>query len=367
MAPIEIADRRTSGDIIGRLRTCARSAAPWLWTSVWTLAVGCGGSEEASQASGGLRFDAADVRVLGSSPSIAVVRDLDVAADGSVWLLNSVEPLFLGFAPDGRVIGEHGAEGGGPEEYRLPLGLVTGGYRGHSWVVDFARHSMIRVSAPDSGWTEMSLPRDSLPSGSLMGGMNILVPGLRTGRLGSEIVIPRTTGSMEEGIIAFRMAALRADLMGYDPDTETTRRILSLGEVLGEQGSDFVATDGGFPLWFRLWGVCGEEVRVYDRSRDELRGFDGEGREVEAITAPDSFDEASPTQFAKAVFALRQAEVTGAVGPRLSAEDSARVLRENRGRRPGQFAGVGRLSAAVRRPEMLLPTARFGCIPWNWI
>ena len=44
---------------------------------------------------------------------------LEVLPDGEVWILNSVEPFFVGFGPDGDVIGEHGSSGGGPAEYRL--------------------------------------------------------------------------------------------------------------------------------------------------------------------------------------------------------------------------------------------------------
>lgn len=292
------------------------------------MTTSCTAPDEGPHDAGPLTLDTSDVQVLGTSPSIAVVRDLDVGADGSVWLLNSAEPLFIGFDSDGAPRPEHGAEGGGPEEYRFPLGLVTGGYEGESWVVDFVRHSLIRVSTPDSAWAEVPFPRDSLPPRSLIGGMNITAPSLRIGRLGPEFIVPRTTGSMEAGVVAFRMAALQADLMAFDPAAGTTRRVISLREVLGDPSSEFVATDGGFPLWYRLWAVCGDEIRVFDRTRDVLRGFDSQGREVGAISLPGSFEEATPNQFAKAVFALRQAEVTGAVGQRLSAEDSARVVRE---------------------------------------
>ena len=292
------------------------------------MATACARPDEEQIESGPVSLAADAVQILGTSPSIAVVRDLDVTGDGSVWLLNSVEPLFIGFRSGGVALPEHGTEGGGPEEYRFPLGFVERGYEDQSWVVDFGRHSLIRVSAPDSGWMEVPLPRDSLPPGSLMGGMDILSPSLRTGRLGSEIIVPRTTGSMDAGVVAFRMATLQADLMAFEPASGSTRLVVSLGEVLGDPLSGFVATDGGFPLWYRLWTVCGDGIRVYDRNRDEVRGFDLEGREVEAISLPESFREATATQFGKAVFALRQAEVTGAVGPRLSAEDSARVLRE---------------------------------------
>ena len=113
---------------------------------------------------------------------------------------------------------------------------------------------------------------------------------------------------------------------------------MALGEVLDDPSGDFISSEGGFPLWYRLWAVCGEEVvRVYDRVRNQLRGFDGSGAEVVSIDLPPvPFTEVSARQFARAVFGMRQAEVTGAVGARLTAEDSARVLDQMVGMVKGQ-------------------------------
>jgi len=104
---------------------------------------------------------------------------------------------------------------------------------------------------------------------------------------------------------------------------------VSLGDLLDDPSAGFVATDGGFPLWYRLWAVCGDQLRVYDRVRNQFRGFTASGEEVAAIELPPvRLTEVTPQEFARAVFPLRQAEVTGAVGTRLSAEDSVRVLNQ---------------------------------------
>ena len=66
------------------------------------------------------------IEVLGSSDSLAVVRDLEVASDGSVWVLNSVEPYFIGFGPDGESLGAHGRAGRGPDEFPMPSAFMTG-------------------------------------------------------------------------------------------------------------------------------------------------------------------------------------------------------------------------------------------------
>lgn len=209
----------------------------------------------------------------------------------------------------------------------MPSGFLAGGWRGEAWVFDFARHAMIRVSEPDD-LTEVPSRSESLPPSSAQGGMNMLAPSVRTATLGGEIIVPRSGGTMQEGVLQFRYSLLRADLVAVDPETGGVRILVSLGEVLDDPSGDFIPSDGAFPLWYRLWAVCGGDlVRVYDRVRNQLRGFDGSGKEVDPIDLPPvPFTEVSARQFALAVFGMRQAEVTGAVGVRLTAEDSARVL-----------------------------------------
>ena len=312
------------------------ASLPFLVLSVAT----CGQSSVTPD--GAVVFASSDVHVLGTSESLALVRDLEVLPDGSVWLLNSVEPFFVGFHANGSLIGRHGASGGGPEEFRMPAGLLTGGLNGEAWAFDYVRHAFIRVSNPDAEWSEFAIPPDVVPPGTVRGGMNIMSPTVRTARLGEEIVFPWTTGSMDSGISAFWMAILAADIAALDPRTGAVRHIVDLGDVLDDPSVGFVATDGGFPLWFRLWAVCGDHVRVYDRVRNQLRGFTASGTEVAAIELPPvRLTEVTPQQFARAVFPLRQAEVTGAVGTRLRAQDSLRVLNQiaqSLGGTPSQLA-----------------------------
>lgn len=280
-------------------------------------------------ASGPVEFSSADVHVLGTSEAIALVQDLEVLSDGTVWVLNSAEPFFVGFAPTGELIASHGSLGGGPEEFRMPAGFVTGGIGGDAWTLDFVRHALIRVSQPAEGWAETPLSADDIPPRSLVGGRNMMNPTIRIGRMGSEIVLARSTGSLEQGVFAFRQAILAADLVAFDPTTGSTRDIVALSDVLADPFDDFNPTDGGFPLWYRLWAVCGDQIRVYDRVGNQLRGFTPQGEELAPIGLPPvPFAEVTPRQFAHAIFALRQAEITGGFGDRLSAADSARIVNE---------------------------------------
>jgi len=270
------------------------------------------------------------VHVTGTDASVATVRDLEVLSDGTVWLLNSVEPFFVGFDPAGALIQAHGEAGGGPEEFLFPSAFVTGGIDGQAWVLDLRRHSLIKISEPDGAWSEVPLPRDSIPPGSLRGGMSMMSTVVRTASMGDELLLPRTTGSMESGIFDFRLSILAADLLAMDKATQSVREVVALGEVLDDLTVDFDRMEGGFPLWFRLWAVCGDDqLHVYDRVRNEIRAFGRDGTEVGATALPPvRFTEATPRQFARAVFGLRAAEVAGAVGRTLTAADSTRLLNE---------------------------------------
>ena len=305
--------------------------------SVAAIATACEGEPDGVDPGIPIELDASAIEVLGTSDSLSVVRDLEVLHDGSVWVLNEREPYFIGIGADGELLGAHGRDGQGPRDFPMPSGFLTGGWQGEAWVFDFARHAMIRVSEPDD-WAEVSLRSESLPPGSVRGGMNMLAPSVRTASRGREIIVPRSGGTMQEGLLQYRRSLLGADLIAVDPETGGVRTLVSLGEVLDDPSGDFIPSEGGFPLWYRLWAVCGGDlVRVYDRVRNQLRGFDGSGEEVEPIDLPPvPFTEVSARQFARAVFGLRQAEVTGAVGVRLTAEDSARVVDQLAGMVTGQ-------------------------------
>ena len=290
---------------------------------------GCDGAP-ANDPDAPLELNTTAIEVLGTSESLAVVQDLEVLPDGSVWVFNSVEPYFIGFGPDGESLGAHGRAGGGPEEFPMPSAFLAGGWEGEAWVFDLRRHAMIRISRPDADWTEIPLRSESLPPGSIRGGMNLLSAAVRTARLGGEIIVPRARPPEEGGMLQLRLSLLGADLVAVDPGTAGTRTLVTLGAVLDDPSGDFMPSEGGFPQWYRLWAPCGENVvRVYDRVRNQFRGFDGSGAEADPIDLPPvPFTEVTPRQFAGAVFELRQAELTGDVRGRLGEADRQRLLNQ---------------------------------------
>lgn len=305
--------------------TCLRVA-----TALSGLAsvAGCDGEGAGNEPDAPIQLTESAIEVLGGSDSLAVVRDLEVASDGSVWVLNSAEPYFVGFGPDGEALGAHGRSGRGPQDFPMPAGFLAGGWQGEVWALDLVRHAMIRISRPDADWVEIPLRSASLPPGTVRGGMSMLSPTVRSARLGREFIVPRTSETMEAGVLSYRFSLLRPDLVAVDPEAGGARTLLAFSEVLDDPSGDFISSEGGFPMWYRLWASCGENViRVYDRMTNQLRGFDGSGLEVRPVDLPPvPFTEVSARQFAKAVFPIRQAELTGDVWSRLSEEDSLRVL-----------------------------------------
>jgi hypothetical protein len=296
---------------------------------------------------------ASEVRVHGTSESIAEVQDLEVLPNGEVWVLNSIEPLFVGFDAEGRVIREHGRVGGGPEEFGGPSGFVIGGVEGQPWVFDRRRHALFQVSGPDSARAEIPLPANSIPPGSLLPGIRLGWSDLvRTARLGDELLLPRRAGPSEGGVYSLWLGVWTADILAMDPETESVRNAVALGEVLDDPTPHFDVTDAflPFPLWFRLWAVCADEIRVYDRLRHQVRRFTPEGSELDSIALPPaSLTSVTADAYARALFPLAVIEAAPSVPAsgeiEISAEDSAMVVQ----------GLLSRITAPPERLANLLP------------
>jgi hypothetical protein len=102
----------------------------------------------------------------------------------------------------------------------------------------------------------------------------------------------------------------------WDHDTDSVRNVLALAEI-GDPRPHFDLAGSAlpFPFWFRLWAVCtGDDVRVYDRLRNEVHRFTGDGVELAAITLPTADDwEVTRAQYARAMFRVAAMEAAGAV------------------------------------------------------
>lgn len=315
--------------MVSMQRTLAWTATAMLWT-----VTGCEAAPE--NVVEGLAeptiMQPSDVHVLGTSASIADVVDLEVLADGSIWVLNSVEPFFIGFDPDGNVLQEHGRRGGGPEEFSAPVGFVFGGVDEGAWTFDLRRHTLIEVSQSDGRRSEIRIPADSIPPGTLRGGMNLMDVEVRTARLGDEVVVARSYATMQSGMLNFWSSMWGADLLAFDPTTDAVRGVARLSEVLGDPAAEIEMTSGfpPFPLWYRLWAVCSDtELRVYDRLGNQVRMFASDGTETGAVPLPPNrLETVTDRQFVGAVFGLILAERMGETGGTTSPADSARLINE---------------------------------------
>lgn len=324
---------------------------------------GCGEARtRPEEAEGPIVVDPSEVHLVATSDAIATVRDLEVLPDGTIWVLNSVEPFFLGFSPDGTLLYEHGSTGGGPREFGRPAGFVLGGIDDQAWLFDWQRHLLVEVSRPDSARRELALPADSIPPTSVLVGMNLLSTVVRTARLGDEIVVPRRWEAAGEDAYGYWLSSWHADLVGWKPETGAVRTILSLRDLLGDPTLQLDPGNGlpPFPLWYRLWAVCSEdELRVYDRPGNQLQGFTAEGVELEATPLPPvRYTAVSPREFARAAFDLIVVEGMGVVPPdpsfEMSPADSARVMNQ----------AVQRLTASPEQLAAILPRyVDFRCAP----
>ena len=318
---------------LDRTRPCVRPPASGLWlTSIIVVLTACGAPAHRSGVDEDhVTIPADSVVTLSRTESLAQVKDLTVLPNGDVWVLNSIEPLFVEFAPDGHVVREHGRIGGGPTEFGAPTAFVTGNVAGAAWVFDAERHALLEVSGRDSSRREIPLPSDeSLPPTHLFGGRELIGAGLRTARLGEEFVFARNPPDFSEGMLSFWRAIWTADLVAYDPKQGSTQRLISLAEALGSPDDSFeLAGDfPPFPFWFRLWTVCSDaEIRVYDRLSNKVLAFSADGSPLSADTLPTVRPgHVTKEQMARVGFGLGMLEAGGELTSRGTPQDSARII-----------------------------------------
>lgn len=334
-----------------RLFAPAGAALPFA-VAVALAGAGCGAGSGLDD-DGSMVLDAGDVQLLGTSDSLAVVRDLEVLENGEVWVLNSVEPLFLGFDEEGELLAGHGRRGGGPEEFGRPAGLVVGGLDGGAWTFDAPRHALIRISGPGEARSEVPLPRDEIAPGGVMAGMSLVDGVVRTARLGDRVVVPRRIGSGELQAATFWSSTWQAELVAVGPESGEVSTVVSLPEALGDMVAHFQGLGVAFPpfpLWYRLWAICGErELRLYDFRRNQVLGFAPDGTELDPIVLPPPpFTEATPRQFVRAAFDIVAAERAGAVTPdvgNMPPEDSAQLIQ----------GAISRIEASPEQLGAVLP------------
>lgn len=221
------------------------------------------------------------IHVVGTTETIARIRDMQPTPDGPIWVLNSVEPFFIALDETGREVRSLGKEGGGPDEFRTPNALVGDSATGDVWAYDRAANTLVRVSDPDESRTVLTLSRDSLPPGRMVSMDN-------AGAGGRYWIRPSSDG--------FLFGRAR-------PDTDNLRQVWNMDVVRhGTDGAIVVLFspadhlvdpttlygDASEFMPFPLIDVCGDgSFALYDPASNALRRFSPDGALTDSVTLPE--------------------------------------------------------------------------------
>lgn len=225
-----------------------------------------------------------EVHLHGTSDRILRVIDLALAPDGRIWVLNSTDPFFLVFSPDGEVERAFGTEGGGPEEFGFPSALVLDS-AGAIWAHDVPRHALVRVSGNER--RAVPLPQDELPPSAFV---TFEDAGLRVGpawveEWGGRVVVGRV------GPSASPQGPVRlwdAEIVSFRLEPEgivALESVLSIPEVV--QNSEERFPGATFFAPYPIWTPCGNGFALYDPIRNQLRRLDPSGADLDAVDLPD--------------------------------------------------------------------------------
>lgn len=266
-----------------------RSAA--VIAAAWGAGTGCSAGD--GPGGGALEeLSGAALTVVGSHESLARVVDLAAASDGTVWVLNGTEPFFLAFAPgDGRRVETTGRRGGGPGEFSAPRALAAGEDANDVWVYEAGRHVLVRIGDPD-GWEELQLPRDSLPSNTLVSldDAGILGPRPWFARAGDGFLVARSRENAYAGPDMWRAELVHLGAPGGDAPAGvapggTPRTAFAVGTLVGDPGGRY--GPGRLLEPHPLWAHCSDGTLVlYDPLRNALRRFDAAGGEATPLPLP---------------------------------------------------------------------------------
>ncbi|HSM07246.1 MAG TPA: hypothetical protein VK858_21645, partial [Longimicrobiales bacterium] len=225
-----------------------------------------------------------EVHVLGTSDEITLVAELLPGDDGRVWVMNTAAPWFLVFDSTGAVERSFGRQGGGPEEFGFPVGLVRGP-DGHVWTYDLMRHALTRISTSER--RTVSIPQETATPPTLVSFENAT---LRSGPLwmeasGDQILVARSGGT--EGA-EYSARLWHAEIVGIPLDeaaTPTGDPILSLAELVGSSEERYPGATMFAP--YPLWSSCpGGAFAVYDPNENALRRVAPPGEELGEVRLP---------------------------------------------------------------------------------
>ncbi|TVP58691.1 MAG: hypothetical protein EA351_03135 [Gemmatimonadales bacterium] len=251
-------------------------------TAVMVVAA-CGDSGSESSADSpaeAVEIGAEALQILGTSESLTLVRDLEIDADGTVWVLDDAAPFFVGFGPDGTVVGPLGQSGGGPQEFRNPVTLVRPGGQGADgiWTYDRARHAMVRVtgggleSAAAVGSEAVGLPNETVTPQMLLSrdaGMPGPLAWVDGG--GGSVFVMYPPNDLPNGLAFWRSRIAELSLA----EGSLAER-WDLSELLEDPAAQYPGATDWLPV--PLLAVCPDgQGWMYDPSSHTVRALAGEG------------------------------------------------------------------------------------------
>jgi hypothetical protein len=241
------------------------------------LALSACSSDADSGSDGGPLHEIPDdaVQVVASSESLTLVRDLEIAGDGTIWVLDEHPPYFVGFDPEGEVVAEFGVRGDGPLEFSHPVSLVvTTGETAGVWSYDRIRHAFIRLAAPNGAsnqpeGTSIPLPRDVVSPGGFLygtGGVPSMHPWMDAS--GGSVFAAHPAGAGSRGSSFWSARVVEIPL-----ETGTPVERWDMADYLPDPAGLYPGANEFLPI--PLWATCpGGEGWMYDPAAHQLRSLD---------------------------------------------------------------------------------------------
>lgn len=222
-----------------------------------------------------------EVHVVPTPDVLARIVDVEPIGDGRVWVLNSVEPLFLALGADGEVERAFGRRGDGPEEFGDPLDLLPGP-DGTVWTFDLLRNALRPIS--DDRLSDLVLPPESLPPWQLVSfenagmGMLPVSPWIQS-QDGDFLVARKRPSAPPSGALGIWHADIIR--LGSNSAGVSLESAIAVADLLADPAERYPGATILLP--YPIWTVCRDGgLGLYDPLANTLRRFGPDGREEPA-------------------------------------------------------------------------------------
>ena len=203
---------------------------------------------------------------------------LELADDGTVWVLDSAAPFFVGFDQDGEVVSSMGSQGEGPQEFQAPVALVrprsTDPEVEGIWTYDRMRHAMTRIvggephAVTEPEGTVVPFDQNEVAPLTLLsdeGGIPQPVEWVR--ELGDGVLVAQGPDTLPDGLRWWR-----ADLVTLSLTDGAIHRHWNMEEHLADPADHHPEADVFLPV--PLWATCPDGgAWMYDPADNAVRAL----------------------------------------------------------------------------------------------